>query len=73
MNMENFKEINIKTQYITLGQFIKTVDLVNSGGESKHFLLNNEVLINNKPDNRRGRKLYKDDLIEINNVKYRIC
>ena len=71
--MEKIKEIKIKNEFITLGQFVKLVDLVSSGGEVKYFLANNEVLINNESDSRRGRKLYKDDLIKIEGNIYKIC
>lgn len=71
--MCKFIEIKINSEYITLGQFVKIVDLVNSGGESKYFLLNNNVIINGLKDNRRGRKLYRNDLVEINGETYKIC
>ena len=71
--MAIIKDIKIKDEFITLGQFIKVVDLIFSGGEAKVFLLNTEVLINGEKDNRRGRKLYKNDLIIINDIEYKIC
>lgn len=71
--MSTIKEVKITDEYITLGQFIKLVDLISSGGEAKVFLASNTIYINNKEDNRRGRKLYKNDLIVINNKEYKIC
>lgn len=71
--MAIIKEIEIRDEFITLGQFIKVTNLISSGGEAKSFLLNNEILINNQKDSRRGRKLYKNDLIIINNQVYKIC
>ena len=71
--MAIIKEIKIKKEYITLGQFIKMIDLISSGGEAKHFLINNEIIINREEDKRRGRKLYKNDLIKINGSEYKIC
>lgn len=71
--MAIIKEVKIKEEYITLGQFIKVVDLISSGGEAKSFLLNTEVKINNEIDYRRGRKLYKGDLINIEGNSYKIC
>ena len=65
--------VEISSEYINLGQFLKMIDLVSSGGEAKSFLRENIVLINNEADDRRGRKLYKGDLIEIMGKKYRIC
>ena len=65
--------IEIESEYIKLEQFLKYINLVSSGGEAKLFILNNEIKVNDELENRRGRKLYKDDLIEINGVKYQIC
>lgn len=67
------KEVKIKDEFITLGQLLKLVDLVSTGGEVKYFLMNEKILVNNIQDNRRGRKLYKNDLINIQSVTYKIC
>ncbi|MBR2534004.1 MAG: S4 domain-containing protein YaaA [Erysipelotrichaceae bacterium] len=71
--MAIIEKVEIKEDYITLGQFLKLVDLISSGGEVKAFLSENTVLINHEADNRRGRKLYKDDLIEVASKTYQIC
>lgn len=70
MNME---KIYIESEYIKLSQFLKFIDLVFSGGEAKIFLENNEILINGEKDNRKGRKLYKGDIVEILDKQYQIC
>ena len=67
------KKISIKDEYVTLGQFLKIADIISTGGEAKIFLNSNEVLINDEVDNRRGRKLYKGDNLQILGVKYLIC
>ena len=67
------KKVSIYDEYITLSQFLKIVDLVQSGGEAKSFLLSKKVVINGEVDNRRGRKLRKNDLIEIDGKVYEIC
>ena len=59
------KEIGIETEYITLGQLLKMTDTISSGGMAKWFLSEHEVFINQEPDNRRGRKLYPGDVVEI--------
>ena len=69
----SIKNVEIKGEFITLGQFIKVMDLVSSGGETKSFLLNNEIKVNSEIESRRGKKLYKGDLIVINNKEYKIC
>ena len=71
--MAIIKEIKIKDEYVNLGQFLKLADLVSSGGEAKAFLAVNKILINKEEDNRRGRKLYRNDVIEIGTEVYRIC
>lgn len=57
--------ISIDTEMITLGQFLKLADVIQSGGMVKWFLSEHEVLVNDEPDNRRGRKLYVGDVVEI--------
>ena len=65
-------EIEISTEYITLGQFLKFSDIIQNGGEAKLFLANNEVLVNGEPDNRRGRKLRSGDSVSIAGLNYKI-
>ena len=65
-------EIVINTDYITLGQFLKLADIIQSGGEAKSFLAENEVEIDGITDNRRGRKLRGGEIIEILGQKYEI-
>lgn len=67
------KKIEIRGEFIKLEQLLKIADLVSSGGEAKSFLFNNEILVNGEVDQRRGRKLYKNDEIKIFNEIYKIC
>lgn len=61
------EEIYLKTPYITLGQLLKIVDLVSSGGQAKWFLQEyaTDIFVNTEPENRRGRKLYPGDVVSI--------
>lgn len=59
------RQITIKNEYITLGQFLKKIDLIDSGGQAKIFLEEVEVRVNQELENRRGRKLYPGDRVEI--------
>lgn len=59
------KQVNIQTEYIPLGQMLKYVQLISSGGAAKWFLLDNETYVNGKKEDRRGRKLYPGDEIEV--------
>lgn len=66
-------KISIKTEYITLSQFLKLSNIVSSGGEAKNYLLNNKILVNKEEENRKGKKLYKGDHIFIKNKDFEIC
>lgn len=59
------KQITIDTEYITLGQFLKLAELIQSGGMAKWFLSEHEVIVNGEQDQRRGRKLRVGDKVEI--------
>ncbi|WP_449622061.1 S4 domain-containing protein YaaA [Robertmurraya sp. Marseille-Q9965] len=61
------KEIQIDTDYITLGQFLKLAEIIDSGGMAKWFLSEHEVIVNGEQDQRRGRKLRTGDKLEIQN------
>ena len=65
-------QIKINTEYITLGQFLKFANVVDSGSEAKFYLATHKILINKELDNRRGRKLRPGDIVEIENETYEI-
>lgn len=67
------EKIEIKDEYITLGQFLKVANIIASAGEAKIFLNSNIILVNGEEDNRRGRKLHKGDKVSILGVDYLIC
>lgn len=62
----NFK---LKNEYITLSQLLKTCDIFSSGGLIKAYLAESYVLVNGQKENRRGRKLYKGDWIELEGIR----
>ena len=66
------KELQIKTEYITLQQFLKIEDIISSGGEAKYYLAENEVFVNGELENRRGRKLYPDYIVKVEGKEYLI-
>lgn len=57
--------VQIDDQYITLAQFLKYINITGSGGEAKLFLADIEVLYNGEIEQRRGKKLYDGDVIDI--------
>ena len=52
-------------EYITLGQFLKAVNIAQSGGEAKDLLLSGAVMVNRETETRRGRKLRHNDNVAI--------
>ncbi len=62
---ETMKIIKIDTDYITLGQFLKLAEVIQTGGMAKWFLSEYSVFINDEQDQRRGRKLYAGDKVNI--------
>ncbi|WP_188456210.1 S4 domain-containing protein YaaA [Virgibacillus oceani] len=62
------EKIEIETEYITLGQFLKLANIFESGGMIKGFLQEQGVDVNGEKEHRRGRKLYEDDVVEIDNA-----
>ncbi|MBQ6731152.1 MAG: S4 domain-containing protein YaaA [Bacilli bacterium] len=52
-------------EYITLGVLLKIAGIIDTGGQAKYFLSENVVLVNDEEDNRRGRKLYHGDRVQV--------
>lgn len=59
------KTIPIQTEYIALGQFLKLADCISTGGQAKSFLQETEITVNGALENRRGRKLYAGDIVNV--------
>jgi len=66
------KKVLIHTEYIELQNVLKKNGIIQTGGEAKFFLQNNSVLVNGELENRRGKKLYPGDQVEILNEVYLI-
>ena len=64
------EQVKINTEYITLGQFIKILNILDSGGMVKTYLKEQGVVVNGELEHRRGRKLYSEDVVEIEGNTY---
>ncbi len=60
-------KIELREEYIKLGQALKAAGLVSSGIEAKVVIQDGEVKVNGEIDTRRGKKLYSGDIVEYNN------
>lgn len=59
------KTLILETDFITLGQFLKEINVISSGGQAKWYLAENSVFVDGELENRRGRKLYAGMMIEL--------
>ena len=59
------KNVAITSEYIKLDQFLKLADCVPTGGMAKALLQDGAVKVNREPEDRRGRKLYPGDVVEV--------
>ncbi|MDL2292950.1 RNA-binding S4 domain-containing protein [Acholeplasma sp. OttesenSCG-928-E16] len=66
------KSFKLHTEYITMTQFLKANDYISSGGEAKFFLLENKCYINNELCKERGKKIFPNYKVKINDDLYKI-
>lgn len=59
------KEIYIFTETITLGQFLKWANIVQTGGEAKILIQQGLVSVNGKVETQRGKNLKENDIITV--------
>jgi len=70
MSENQFKQVVINSEFITLGQLLKFVDIISFGGEAKDFIMNNECKVNGVETKERGKKIRVGDKVEINNSMF---
>ncbi|TLG77178.1 S4 domain-containing protein YaaA [Culicoidibacter larvae] len=64
------QKVQIETEFITLGQFLKVTGIIGTGGAAKFFLEEYPVYVNNELENRRGRKLYVSDQLKVDDQEF---
>ena len=65
-------EIEISTDTIRLGQFLKLANLVDSGSDAKFLLAEGELSVNGEAETRRGRQLRNGDVVEYDGIAVRV-
>ena len=65
-------EVKITTDFIKLDSFLKLSSAVSTGGHAKMVITGGEVTVNGQVCLMRGKKLYKDDLVEFEGVQYKV-
>ncbi len=58
-------EVEVRGDHITLGQLLKLVGALESGGQARAYLVDAPVLVNGEPEERRGRKLRPGDVVRL--------
>lgn len=64
--------INLREDYIKLGQALKAAGLVESGVEAKVEIIAGKVKVNGNVEIQRGKKLYSGDMVEYKGQKIEI-
>lgn len=59
------KIVDIEETFITLGQLLKLESIIASGGMAKWYLSEHTVILNGELENRRGKKLFNGDIIQL--------
>lgn len=65
-------EIQIRDDFIKLGQAMKLADLVSDGAQAKIVIQDGKVKVNGETDTRRGRKLYPGDIFDYEGKEVKI-
>ena len=59
------EEIKLETDYIKLDQFLKLCGIAQTGGQAKMMIADGLVKVNGEVSRQRGKKIRKDDKIEV--------
>ena len=62
----------IVADFIKLDQFLKVTNVVQSGGEAKQLIRSGEVDVNGELELRRGRKLYDQDVVTVEDASFTV-
>jgi ribosome-associated protein len=66
------QELEIRDEFIKLGQALKLAGLAGSGVDAKMVIQDGEVTVNGKTETRRGRKLKDGDVVAFQGQSFRI-
>lgn len=64
--------IQLKDEFIKLGQALKLANLVESGIDAKFVIKDSLVKVNGETEIQRGKKLYDGDMVEYDGHKFMI-
>lgn len=61
---QSMTAVEIRDDFIKLGQLLKLANLVSSGVEAKVVIQDGLVKVNGEVETRRGKKIYPQDVVE---------
>jgi ribosome-associated protein len=70
--MMGVEEFSAKDGMIRLGQLLKAAGLVETGGEAKMLLADEQVTVNGEVETRRGRQLHPGDVVTLGSESVRV-
>ncbi len=65
-------KVEIIGEFIKLGQLIKKLNLIDTGGQIKDFILNNEIKVNKDKPKGRSTKVFVGSTVWIDEEVYMI-
>lgn len=65
-------QIEIKDEFIKLGQALKLAGIAESGVDAKIMIEEETVKVNGETETRRGRKLYDGDAVEARRMSFTV-
>ena len=65
-------EVSINTEIIKLDAFLKWAAIAGSGAEAKFLIQDGLVSVNGEICTQRGKKLIKGDVVNFDNIDYKI-
>ena len=70
----NYRQVRvqIKTDFIKLDSLLKYAGVVETGGIGKEIILEERIKYNGEIGTQRGKKVYKGDKIQIDEIKTEI-
>ena len=66
------ESIQIRDEFIKLGQALKLAGLVESGVETKIVITSGEVKVNGQVEIQRGKKIVDGDIVEYNGSRFKV-
>jgi ribosome-associated protein len=72
MVMSDKKIVELNKEPVELCKILKFENLVMSGGEAKSVISQGMVMVNNKVETRKRKKIYSGDIIEFQGIRFRV-